>query len=138
MALAQRQELRQSQSLVMTPQLQQAIKLLQLANVELVEYVDAQIAQNPLLELSEGAGEGEATEGGEASSAEAETPLDIDYDDIYAAEGKSDHVADPRAAFSNGGSNGGSGGGSGGFDIHAPGIDQTLTREQTLREHLLA
>ena len=138
MALAQRQELRQSQSLVMTPQLQQAIKLLQLANVELVEYVDAQIEQNPLLELSEEAGEGEATEGGEASSAEAETPLDIDYDDIYAAEDKSDHVADPRAAFSNGGSNGGAGGGSGGFDIHAPGLDQTLTREQTLREHLLA
>ena len=136
MALAQRQELRQSQSLVMTPQLQQAIKLLQLANIELVEYVEAQVEQNPLLELTEGPREGETEPETEieASSSEAETPLDVDYDEIYAAEGRSDHVADPRAAVPGGGS----GGGSSGFDSHTPGVDQTLTREQTLREHLLA
>ncbi len=50
MALIPRLELRQSQSLVMTPQLQQAIKLLQLNNLELMEYVDRELEHNPLLE----------------------------------------------------------------------------------------
>ena len=39
--ITQRLDLRQSQNLVMTPQLQQAIKLLQLSNIELAEVVDA-------------------------------------------------------------------------------------------------
>ena len=50
---SQRLELRQSQTLVMTPQLQQAIKMLQLSNVELADFVDAEIEQNPLLEPGE-------------------------------------------------------------------------------------
>ena len=45
--------LRQGQSLVMTPQLQQAIKLLQLSNLELTEYVDTELERNPLLEREE-------------------------------------------------------------------------------------
>ena len=53
MQLGQRQELRQSQSLVMTPQLQQAIKLLQLSHLELAEYVDQELERNPLLEFAE-------------------------------------------------------------------------------------
>jgi RNA polymerase sigma-54 factor len=54
MALSQRLDLRQSQSLVMTPQLQQAIKLLQYSNMELSEYVDGELEKNPLLERDEG------------------------------------------------------------------------------------
>ena len=50
---SQRLELRQTQTLVMTPQLQQAIKMLQLSNLELTQYVDAEIQQNPLLERRE-------------------------------------------------------------------------------------
>lgn len=50
MAISQRLEVRQSQSLVMTPQLQQAIKLLQYANLDLAAYVDQEVEQNPLLE----------------------------------------------------------------------------------------
>src|SRR5678816_2556382 len=50
MALAQRLEIRQGQSLVMTPQLQQAIKLLQLSNIELAEYCESELEKNPLLE----------------------------------------------------------------------------------------
>jgi RNA polymerase sigma-54 factor len=50
MALSQRLQLRQSQALVMTPQLMQAIKLLQLSNLDLVAYVDAELERNPLLE----------------------------------------------------------------------------------------
>jgi len=57
MALSARLELRQSQQLVMTPQLQQAIRLLQLSNLELNAFVDAELEQNPLLERAETDGE---------------------------------------------------------------------------------
>jgi len=60
---SQRLELRQTQALVMTPQLQQAIKMLQLSNLELADYVDAEIEQNPLLERGEADGEDGATSG---------------------------------------------------------------------------
>jgi RNA polymerase sigma-54 factor len=50
MALTQRLEIRQSHALVMTPQLMQAIKLLQLSNLDLATYVDAELERNPLLE----------------------------------------------------------------------------------------
>ncbi len=50
MALGPKLELRQSQSLVMTPQLMQAIKLLQLSNLDLVAYVEGELERNPLLE----------------------------------------------------------------------------------------
>src|ERR1700752_4318360 len=50
MALTQRLQLRQSQALVMTPQLMQAIKLLQLSNLDLVAYVEAELERNPLLD----------------------------------------------------------------------------------------
>lgn len=50
MALTQRLELRQGQALVMTPQLQQAIKLLQLSNLELATFVEQELERNPLLE----------------------------------------------------------------------------------------
>lgn len=53
MAIAPRLEVRQSQSLVMTPQLMQAIKLLQLSNLDLVAYVDAELERNPLLERAD-------------------------------------------------------------------------------------
>src|SRR3954471_11503134 len=50
MALSQRLEFRQSQSLVMTPQLMQAIKLLQLSNLDLTTFVEEELERNPLLE----------------------------------------------------------------------------------------
>ena len=75
MALSAKLELRQGQQLVMTPQLQQAIRLLQLSNMELVEFVDAEIERNPLLERDEGredAREIEASEEREPVAAAAE------------------------------------------------------------------
>jgi RNA polymerase sigma-54 factor len=54
MALTQRLEFRQSQSLVMTPQLMQAIKLLQLSNLDLSAFVEEELERNPLLERAEG------------------------------------------------------------------------------------
>jgi len=52
MALTQRLEIRQSHALVMTPQLMQAIKLLQLSNLDLAAYVENELEKNPLLERS--------------------------------------------------------------------------------------
>ena len=52
MALAPRLDLRQSQSLVMTPQLQQAIKLLALSSLEIDAYVAEELERNPLLEMA--------------------------------------------------------------------------------------
>jgi RNA polymerase sigma-54 factor len=49
--VATRLDLRQAQSLVMTPQLQQAIKLLQYSNLELATFVQEEMARNPLLEM---------------------------------------------------------------------------------------
>ena len=66
MALGPKLDLRQSQSLVMTPQLQQAIKLLQMSNLELNTYVEQELEQNPLLEFDE-------TDGGLDSPADAPT-----------------------------------------------------------------
>ena len=101
MALTPRLELRHSQALVMTPQLQQAIKMLQLNNLEITAYVDELIEQNPLLESadddeqSSAGGETEPRDGdaapaieeagtGEASPAEnpAEV-LDSNYDNMW-------------------------------------------------------
>jgi len=55
MALSTKLELRQGQQLVMTPQLQQAIRLLQLSNMELAQYVETELERNPLLETDENA-----------------------------------------------------------------------------------
>src|SRR5688572_10716803 len=53
MVLTPKLELRQSQQLVMTPQLQQAIRLLQLSNIELGVFVENELERNPLLERDE-------------------------------------------------------------------------------------
>ena len=60
MALTPRLDLRQSQSLVMTPQLQQAIRLLQLSRLELIEEVGRELDNNPVLS-DEDAGEARGT-----------------------------------------------------------------------------
>jgi RNA polymerase sigma-54 factor len=72
MALTQRLEFRQSQSLVMTPQLMQAIKLLQLSNLDLTTFVEEELERNPLLERANDeppAGEAPA-EGGQFSDSD--------------------------------------------------------------------
>ncbi len=71
MALTQKLQFRQTQALVMTPQLMQAIKLLQLSNLDLTAHVDAELERNPLLErASEGEGEAESREEPQAPEAE--------------------------------------------------------------------
>ena len=71
MALTQRLQLRQSHALVMTPQLMQAIKLLQLSNLDLVGYVESELERNPLLERT-----GESEVEGEPQSPDREAAAD--------------------------------------------------------------
>jgi RNA polymerase sigma-54 factor len=105
MALAQRLELKQGQSLVMTPQLQQAIKLLQLSNLELAEYVDAELESNPLLErddTDEGGADRSKNEPAAETSIESldrvlsredfgtAGELDVGREDLYADESRAE------------------------------------------------
>jgi len=149
MALTPRLILRQGQALVMTPQLQQAIKLLQMSSIELTAYVESEIEQNPLLERDDasdddGADAGPAAEGAaaEPSSSDGDTAeeerRDIGADAADAAEtwheeagregeGKLDYAGDPEAWRTRNGVAAADG---------LPGLDQTLTRPISLREHL--
>ncbi len=79
MAITMKLELRQTQSLVMTPQLQQAIKLLQLSNIELASFVESEVERNPLLEHAEsedtnGVSEPGSTPGPADAQDEGESP----------------------------------------------------------------
>ena len=76
MALSPRLEFRQSQTLTLTPQLMQSIRLLQLSHLELNDFVDTELLRNPLLEREEGGGD-------EAASAEPDrVPVEMSaYED---------------------------------------------------------
>ena len=81
MALSAKLQLRQSQSLVMTPQLMQSIRLLQLTHVELERFIDEEVEKNPLLERADGQGDEAAPEasGHEAyDTFDPERPVDPD------------------------------------------------------------
>ena len=134
MALTQRLDLRQSQSLVMTPQLQQAIKLLQLSNFELGTFLEAEVERNPLLDFEEGEpGCGASHRRGNVGTSRdgrrwmGKSPT--------AGRGKAIPIRPMRRAPISGGSWGH--GGSGGFGHEAPSLEQMLSGEINLREHLL-
>ena len=75
MALTQRLEFRQSQSLVMTPQLMQAIKLLQLSNLDLSAFVEEELERNPLLERANDLAQALPPPGAGAMIPSIKTPL---------------------------------------------------------------
>lgn len=133
MALTHRLDLRQSQSLVMTPQLQQAIKLLQLSAVELFDYVTAELEQNPMLEREEGPeGEGpiEAEMEHANGDSDGETPLDGAADLAHGdAPGPEGDAPDQFADWGNGGGRN--------FDNEGAALEETLKREISLRDYLL-
>lgn len=92
MALSAKLQLRQAQSLVMTPQLLQSIRLLQLTHLELERFIDDEIEKNPLLERDE-AREGGEPAPAEAPSGEVETGVDRMFDSADAtAETISDRL----------------------------------------------
>ena len=150
MGLGPRIEIRQSQSLVLTPQLTQAIKLLQLSNLELEAFIAEEMSKNPLIEDIGGEEAGEApavalvvvdAEGGDdgtndepppapgadeliaSLNASNDQPLDIDWRD-QALE--TDSFADVAGSASAGSSDEG-------FDF-----DRIEAGEASLSEHLLA
>ena len=152
MVLTPRLDLRQGQTLVMTPQLQQAIKLLQLSNLELTEYVETELAQNPLLERDEGQqdgaeappAEGENTadaahpdslESMQNADSAAELPadsgLDADYENVWnndtAADSVGPDLGTPAFADVRG---------HRGFDDLSPDLEETLSESLSLRDHL--
>ena len=152
MALTPRLDLRQTQALVMTPQLQQAIKLLQLSNIELTQYVEQELQRNPLLERDDGDALGtEAATPDEAGGAVAtgletvdravsddsggagETALDVDYDNLFDGDGPGGD--EPVAASGLGDAQVWSARG-GSFDDGEASLENTLTGAPTLREHL--
>jgi len=95
LALNQRLELRQGQGLVITPQLQQAIKLLQLSNLELEAYVEGELERNPLLARDDADGERESSaEAVDAEIPAPAAPILFDADHGGDAAAPADH--DPR------------------------------------------
>jgi RNA polymerase sigma-54 factor len=155
MALTQRLEMRQSQALVMTPQLMQAIKLLQLSSLDLAAYVDGELERNPLLEqANESEAEGSApdlaaVERGDAGSetkpdewfgqdletsrTAIEERLDTDLENVFPDDGAASPArgatAEP-AAYSEW-SGVGAGGRDGEYNLEA-----YVTAEATLADHL--
>jgi RNA polymerase sigma-54 factor len=130
MALSQRLDLRQTQALVMTPQLQQAIKLLQLSNMELSTYIEGELEQNPLLERDDAPAEGGVESEPAAALEEGEDVAAWDAVAGTEGEGSIDLAGDPSAWQSPAPRPQSS--------ETLPGLDQTLTRPTTLRDHLLA
>ena len=185
MAIGPRLEIRQTQALVMTPQLQQAIRLLQLTNLELSQYVDEELERNPILERADQGGtdaasatdEGNlnadpevdtlgeaiaASDGigddgviGDAAAVEldgatlpganglegADGPLDTDYDNAYNNDSAADAPAgevnrSPSEGYEVGDWSGASTG-LGGGDSSTVTLEQVLSNETSLKEHLL-
>jgi RNA polymerase sigma-54 factor len=154
-ALGARLELRQGQSLVITPQLQQAIKLLQLSNLELEAYVEAEIERNPLLTREDRDADGERegpvaeaplsdTLSNEIPGGRAEADMDARHDDLYAdaspgdrATGDAGEAAQTAIAGDGNGAIDWSKANRGGsFDTDGEGIDGRIPQERTLAEIL--
>jgi RNA polymerase sigma-54 factor len=148
MALGPRLDLRQTQTLVMTPQLRQAIKLLQYSNLEVANFVDEELERNPLLERDESpelpTSERAAPDQGPervpettdvAAFAAADTlpsaaaaPLDADFSDTYDPGGAADGGPPPQAINGHGGARD--------FATDERGIEDIADGRRPLREHL--
>ncbi|MGA3402282.1 MAG: RNA polymerase factor sigma-54 [Acetobacteraceae bacterium] len=148
MAIAPRLDLRQSQTLVMTPQLRQAIKLLQYSNIEVAAFVEEELERNPLLERDEARDEppreqaaldqvvlpdaapADAVEAANAGTlpSESAAPLDTDNAETYDAGGVADGAGmlgriDGR-------------GGDPGFETDDRGIEDLEDGRRPLRDYL--
>ena len=145
MGIGPRLDLRQSQSLVMTPQLQQAIRLLALSNLEVESFIAEEVEKNPLLDTA--AAEGDSAQApaqaaagdmGELPSADqlgggGEAALDIDanHENLH-QDSASDRGMDGGLGLD------GIGGGGGGEPGEGLDFDSFAGEGQSLHEHLLA
>lgn len=133
MSTGLRLEIRQTQGLVITPQLQQAIKLLQLSNLDLEQYVQNELTENPFLSRLDGTGDRAAE-----ATADREAPIDQPTDALAAAAeaphpeatewtGEGGEPSAPiRAERSRSG------------DEDLPSLEASIGKVVTLREHLHA
>jgi RNA polymerase sigma-54 factor len=145
-SMAPRLDLRQSQSLVMTPQLQQAIKLLALSNLEIEGFIAEELERNPLLETGgddtspadEAQADWEGSEATEPPTADrllehgdgaADAPLDMDLGETFHHDGPTDSygLSDSRGSAA---PSGGSG--------EAIDFDSFSAGGGSLQDHLLA
>jgi len=149
MSLAPRLDLRQSQSLVMTPQLQQAIKLLALSNLEIEGVIAEEIEKNPLLEATapledgptleretaetrdEPAGADELVLSGEAAG----EALDVDISAERFDDDASDRMGERIGMDGTLGLNGAS---AGGLGEDGPDFDSFANTSLSLADHLLS
>lgn len=116
----------QSQQLVMNQQMQQAIHLLQLSNLELSDYIDEALAENPLLERDEAEKEHSDDQPAPDMKDKEDSPDQRDtLTDFDAGSSHNDR--------SQGASHKSSGAAGGGENI----LEQTVSDKKTLREHLL-
>src|SRR4051812_33028801 len=154
MSLAPRLDLRQSQSLVMTPQLQQAIKLLALSNLEVEAFIAEELEKNPLLDAQGGGGEDAPEAPSPADQDEWDAPRDgpADASELLSSGGEAhgeaaldvDLAAETfhhdSASDSMGGLDGGLGlnGGVGGGSEDGPDFDNMAAGATSLADHLLA
>ncbi|WP_291297911.1 RNA polymerase factor sigma-54 [Elioraea sp.] len=149
MAMGPRLDLRLGQALVMTPQLRQAIKLLQFSNMEVAAFLEGELEKNPLLErddatdaplpvgesepVAEAAGPTLAesmTESGESVAAAGEAPLDADFANVYDQGGSADGSVGPMDGMRIGA------GGRSDFEGDDRGIEDHAVERRSLREHM--
>src|SRR5215471_5011572 len=155
MALIQKLLLRQTQALVMTPQLMQAIKLLQLSHLDLAAYVDGELERNPLLErpVEEDSVRNDSEPAPEASSTGEDEPavadwmndrlesrqsiearLDTDLNNVFSDDGAAGPAQTPE--FQPGAYSDWSAVGAGGRSDGEYNLEAFATAETTLAGHL--
>jgi RNA polymerase sigma-54 factor len=139
-----RLELKLTQKLIMTPQLQQAIKLLQLSRLELVQSISQELIENPVLEEAPS----DTADEGETSEQDGESVADVPQSE-QTSEGPSEEreTAEELKSDLEGGiqwdeylnemSDGRDYGQAEADDKELPSYDQTLTRLPTLSDHLI-
>lgn len=158
MSINQRLDLKQGQTLTMTPQLQQAIKLLQMSNLELSEFIEAELEKNPLLEKDDsmsseqpdGASDPEksasddnsltshsddATQADTAPDGGTERELDTDFDNVFTGESRADRQE--YDAFSTNNFADVGKGGSSKFEESDFNLENTMAMETSLRDYIL-
>jgi RNA polymerase sigma-54 factor len=144
MALSPRIEIRQSQSLTLTPQLMQSIRLLQLSHLDLNAFIDAELLRNPLLEREDGEPAGDDAEPPAEPMAEGPAledmvagerlksadgiagDFDTDVENVFPEQtGQDSYGAEPVTSPQERGGEG-----------HAPDLEQFVASRPTLGEHL--
>jgi RNA polymerase sigma-54 factor len=147
MALTPRLEVRQAQSLTLTPQLMQSIRLLQLSHLELSSFVETELLRNPLLEREENP-EGNDTDSAELTERPPELSayedtvdhgeriqtassiadgFDTAVENVFPEQGAQDSLTQSSGHWSEG---------TGGANGEAPDIDQFVASRPTLSDHL--